>query len=284
VTAQPGILAPLAAAGRYVALSLAPGASPHALLDSLRKIHIDESIVIGLAEPLVRIAGLHAFPAMPGPVAIPSTQAAVWVHVRAEDHGHSLRALRHVLAALGEAVRVEEDVLGFRHDIGRDLSGFEDGTENPKDEAAHAAAICADGSSFVAAQRWVHDLASLERLDNRARDALIGRNLETNEELADAPPHAHIKRAQQESFEPPAFMIRRSMPYGTTREHGLYFVAYVSELAKFERMLVRMTGADDGLVDGLFQFSRPVSGGYYWCPPVDGRHLAVSELQQRTRQ
>jgi hypothetical protein len=24
-----------------------------------------------------------------------------------------------------------------------------------------------------------------------------------------------------------------------------------------------------GVVDGLFTFSRPVTGGYYWCPPLD---------------
>ena len=29
---------------------------------------------------------------------------------------------------------------------------------------------------------------------------------------------------------------------------------------------------DDGVIDGLFRFTQPVSGAYYWCPPVhDGR-------------
>ena len=36
--------------------------------------------------------------------------------------------------------------------------------------------------------------------------------------------------------------------------------------------LRRMAGLDDGIVDALVGFSRPVSGGYYWCPPLrDGR-------------
>ena len=107
----------------------------------------------------------------------------------------------------------------------------------------------------------------------RARDRLIGRDRETNLELDDAPATAHIKRAQQEAFEPPAFMVRRSMPYGGIGEHGLYFVAYVAALATFEGVLRRMVGLDDGIVDSLFELSRPVSGGYYWCPPVgdDGR-------------
>ena len=30
--------------------------------------------------------------------------------------------------------------------------------------------------------------------------------------------------------------------------------------------------AEDGIVDGLFRFTRPLTGGFYWCPPVaDGR-------------
>jgi len=41
----------------------------------------------------------------------------------------------------------------------------------------------------------------------------------------------------------------------------------------FERMLRRMCGLEDGIVDALFVFSRPTTGGYYWCPPLknDGR-------------
>jgi putative iron-dependent peroxidase len=34
-----------------------------------------------------------------------------------------------------------------------------------------------------------------------------------------------------------------------------------------------MMGLEDGIVDALLSFARPVSGGYYWCPPLkeDGR-------------
>ena len=44
----------------------------------------------------------------------------------------------------------------------------------------------------------------------------------------------------------------------------------MSEYGWFE--LYCMPELDDGIVDACFRFSRPVSGGYYWCPPVtDGR-------------
>jgi putative iron-dependent peroxidase len=105
-------------------------------------------------------------------------------------------------------------------------------------------------------------------MSERARDHVVGRSRRTNEELADAPASAHVKRTAQESFDPPAFMLRRSMPYGTVREHGLYFVAFGATLDPFERALRRMAGLDDGIVDGLLGFSRAASGGYYWCPPL----------------
>lgn len=275
---QPAVLAPVAAAGRYVVLGLEPRAAIVPLVARLGQVAIDDAIVVGIGEPLVRavgvqVAGLRTFPALSAAsLAIPSTQGALFVHVRGDDQGELLRRVRRVLAGLGDGLRIEEDIVAFRHLTGHDLSGYEDGTENPVDAAAVAAAIDPDGASFVAVQRWIHDLGEIERKSSTERDALMGRNLETNVELADAPPSAHVMRAAQESYEPTAFMVRRSMPYGTVGEHGLYFVAFGRSLDAYERVLTRMAGHEDGIVDGLFQFSRPVSGGYYWCPPVrDGR-------------
>ena len=36
----------------------------------------------------------------------------------------------------------------------------------------------------------------------------------------------------------------------------------------FEALLQRMVGADDGIADALFSFTHPVTGSYFWCPPV----------------
>ena len=43
-------------------------------------------------------------------------------------------------------------------------------------------------------------------------------------------------------------------------------------------MMRRMAGCDDGIVDGLFTFSRPITGGYYWCPPIEGGRVDLSLL------
>ena len=282
---QPGILAPVPATGRFLTLGVHPDADPRAALARLQSWPLGPSTVIGLGDPLLRglgarIEDLRAFPAVSGVgSAYPSTQAALWAFLGDGDPGASLLRARALLGLLGDAFFVAEEVLAYRYAEGRDLSGYEDGTENPRDERAVAVAIVdgqgegRDGASFVAVQRWVHDLARLERLAPEARDAVVGRARVSNEELEDAPASAHVKRAAQERFDPPAFMVRRSMPWGDTREHGLYFVAYAATLDPFERVLRRMAGLDDGVVDGLSRFTRAVSGGYYWCPPLVAERL-----------
>ena len=72
--------------------------------------------------------------------------------------------------------------------------------------------------------------------------------------------------------------MRRSMPFAESTGEGLMFVAFGKSFDAFDVQLRRMAGLEDGVTDGLFQFSRPVSGGYYWCPPLDAGHLDLSAL------
>jgi len=48
----------------------------------------------------------------------------------------------------------------------------------------------------------------------RSLAAMFGRRRDDNEEIADAPPSAHVKRTAQESFEPEAFVLRRLSAIG----------------------------------------------------------------------
>ena len=107
---------------------------------------------------------------------------------------------------------------------------------------------------------------------------MMGRDLESNDELDDAPPSAHVKRTAQEDYDPPAFMWRRSMPWAGAGKEGFEFIAYGESLDRFERVMRRMAGLDDGIVDALFTFSRPVTGAYYWCPPVAAGRLDLRAL------
>jgi len=286
---QAGILLPPPPAARYLEFALRPGTAQPAAKSALAAIldgdaRIDgTSAVVGLGASLVElldlhIAGLRVFPILSASgLEIPSTPHALWIWLRGEDRGELVHRTRRIVAALAYAFTVSQITDAFVYDGGRDLTGYEDGTENPKSEAATEAAIVgADaslgppGSSFAAVQLWQHDLARFSAMDRRQQDFAVGRNRVTNEELADAPPSAHVKRTAQESFDPAAFVVRRSMPWSDSLREGLMFVAFGATLDSFERQLRRMAGLDDGIVDGLFAFTRPLSGSYYWCPPVVG--------------
>ncbi len=124
----------------------------------------------------------------------------------------------------------------------------------------------------------MHDLDHMKSLPQDDQDNIIGRRLSDNEELDDAPDSAHVKRTAQESFEPEAFVVRRSMPWADDSGEGLMFVAFGKSHDAYEAQMRRMAGEDDGITDGLFRMSRPISGSYFWCPPVTDGKLDLSAI------
>lgn len=286
---QPGILAPLPALGRSLTFRLAPRADPRAALRRLGEGFVPGWGVVGLGEPLARaldreVPGLRTFPGLAGPACtVPSTQQALWIFLRGDDRGALFDVTKRIESLIEGALPLVDALDTFTYAGGRDLTGYEDGTENPRGDAAAAAALVSTGeglagSSFVAVQRWAHDLRRFRGFPPERRDETIGRRADTNDEIEEAPQSAHVKRSAQESYHPPAFMLRRSMPWATGLEQGLEFIAYGDSLDRFERVLRRMAGLDDGIADALFSFSRPVTGGYYWCPPVAGGRIDLRRL------
>ena len=282
--AQPAILAERPPVGRTLLFRIAPQSDVPSALRRLRDGLSVDCGTVAIGEPLAlalkkRVDGLRTFPAMSGPAcSVPSTQEALCFMLRGPDRGIVFDLTQTIFDLLGDAFLLVDSNDTFTYHGGRDLTRFEDGTENPKGEDAAAAALREDGSGFLVVQRWVHDLSRFRNLDEGDRELLIGRRAESNDEIEDAPPSAHIKRTEQESFDPPMFMLRKSMPWANATQEGLEFIAHVKDLDVFEIMMRKMVGQDDGIVDGLFTFSRPVTGGYYWCPPVAGDRLDLSSL------
>ncbi len=277
---QSGILEPLPQQAIFIEFQLKPGSDAQEVLDQLSLLDIDEKIVVGLGQGLVSAVGktadgLRAFPAFDGPgCEVPSTQASLWCWLRGIDRGELFHRARKFAGIFASNMRVSKITNCYKYAGGLDLSGYEDGTENPVDQEAVAAAIVAPdagvlaGSSFVAVQNWLHDFEVLDRLPVSETDDIIGRHKSDNEEFAEAPVSAHVKRTAQESFDPEAFIVRRSMPWNEGLEGGFMFVAFGASLDAYEVQLKRMAGLEDGIVDGLFKFTTPVSGSYFWCPPV----------------
>ncbi|MBE2260015.1 MAG: Dyp-type peroxidase [Rhodobacteraceae bacterium] len=290
-TPQAGILQPLPPLARYQCFALQAPAAAGDGLRALRELADGEATVVGLGHSLVsvlagEIDGLHSFPALAGRgLELPATPAALWVWLRGDDRGELLHRARRIENTLAPAFALDDTRDAFVHAGGRDLSGYEDGTENPTGDAALAAAIVAAdgrpelaGSSFVAVQRWAHDFARLAGMSAEEQDLAIGRRRLDNQEIDDAPASAHVKRTAQESFTPEAFVLRRSMPWADGTRAGLMFVAFGASLDAFEAQLRRMVGIDDGIVDALFRFTRPESGAYFWCPAMTNGRLDLSPL------
>lgn len=287
---QSGILADVPRLARYLTFSIKAEASPGVSLQSLASTISDDDAVIGLGQSLLNslekeIEGLKIFPSYSGPgFDVPSTPASLWVWLRGDDRGELLHRSLEIQQQLLDSFELQNVIDAFQYKDSRDLTGYEDGTENPKGEEAVNAAIVQgggaglDGSSFVAVQQWIHDLEHFRAMPVSDQDNTIGRRISDNEEIEEAPESAHVKRAAQEDFEPEAFIVRRSMPWADASKAGLVFVAFGHSVDAYEALLKRMVGQDDGTVDALFNFTHPVSGSYFWCPPTKNGQIDLSAI------
>lgn len=287
---QPGILDGETHLARYMTFSINDSAEVKQTLKNLAgniDLHCN---VLGIGESLAKlleknISGLRNFSAQTGPgVSIPSTPAALWIWLRGNDRGELFHRSRQMEKILQPGFQLTDTTDAFQYDGNRDLSGYEDGTENPEGDEAIAAAIVQntgtslDGSSFVAVQKWQHNFEALNSMTTKERDDIIGRHIADNEEFDEAPESAHVKRSAQESFEPEAFILRRSMPWAEGINGGLMFVAFGKTFDAFEAILNRMLGQEDGITDALFQFTIAETSAYYWCPPIKDDKLDLSLL------
>jgi porphyrinogen peroxidase len=208
----------------------------------------------------------------------PARQHDLWVWINGSSQDVVFEHARAAAGAIRTVANLANEQAGFVHRNSRDLTGFIDGTANPTLLEAPAAALVPDGrpgagGSHVLAMRWVHDLEAFDALPVPEQERVIGRTKDASIELDEEhkPANAHIARVEIEDAAGNELPIyRRSVPYGTVAEHGLYFVAFSAERSRYDRMLDRMFGLhEDGLHDRLIEFSRPVSAAYYYAPPLN---------------
>jgi putative iron-dependent peroxidase len=229
-----------------------------------------QDVPAGLApfEPIGRPGGHHA----------PASQHDLWLWINGSSADVVFEHTRAAAAAIETVAELANEQVAFVHRDSRDLTGFIDGTANPTLLEAPAAALVPDGEpgaggSHVMVIRWIHDLDAFGALPVEEQERVFGRTKADSTEFDDdvKPPTAHIARVEIEDeagVELPIY--RRSVPYGNVAEHGLYFVAFSADRTRFDTMLGRMFGvADDGLHDRLMDFTRPVSGAFYYAPPLN---------------
>jgi putative iron-dependent peroxidase len=244
-----------------------------------------DDVVIGLGQSLLlavgaEVPGSAVFERLQhGRHTMPATPHALWTLVPGASSSAVFETADRLKRLLAPHLRVAEATTLFAYRQGRDLTGYVDGSANPHGDEAWAAALVPEGpfagGSFALVQRWLHFRERFAALPQAARDDTIGRTLADDEEMDDAPRSAHIKRTEQEDYDPPAFMLRRSMPWGDARRNGLQFIAFMSDLAKAQRMLRRMMGLEDGLPDALLGHSQAETGAFYFVPPLAQGRLVL---------
>jgi porphyrinogen peroxidase len=289
---QAHILKPVPAHALHLVFALRANADRAMAIGELQTLLAqsgDEALVLGLGHSLcskLRLGAPNALKAFSAhersKVKMPQTHGDVWIWLRSAlndvsglEQGKLLARQRRVVQTLASVFDLSSCEVCFRHGEGRDLTGYEDGTENPKGKKALAAAIAADGSSFVALQKWQHQWHKIDAMSEQQRNHAIGRVRTSNDEIESAPESAHVKRTAQEDFTLSdgslGFSLRRSMPWSDGQHSGLMFTSIGKNFEAFEAQLAKMTGAVDGITDALFKMSKPVSGAYFWCPPVGHR-------------
>ncbi len=207
---------------------------------------------------------------------VASTQRDVWVWAHGPSAGVVFDAVRSAALALRSVGEVVLDQAGWPYRDLRDLTGFVDGTENPTSDESRGVALLPDGEpgaggSHAITMRWVHDLDGWERLDVAEQEGVIGRTKAESVELDDAlrPETSHVSRMVVEEDGEELEIYRRSIPYGGIAEHGLYFVAFSADPHRFDRMLARMFGVEDGVSDRLTEFSRTTSASAWFVPSLE---------------
>jgi porphyrinogen peroxidase len=212
----------------------------------------------------------------------PATQHDAWLWISGAEPDVTWQSAHAAVLAVADAANVATEQQAFTYLGGRDITGFIDGTANPQVRRAADVAVippghAGEGGSHVLTMRWVHDLVAFNQLSVTEQQRVFGRTKADSVELSDAekPPTAHIARVEVSEAGKELEIFRRSVPYGTAEEHGLYFVAFSAERSRYDRMLAHMFGtAADGVRDHLTDFSRPVTGAYYFAPSLN----ALNEL------
>lgn len=213
----------------------------------------------------------------------PSTPGDLLVHLKADQMDLCYEVGTKFMTGLGDAVTTVDEVHGFRYFDLRDLIGFVDGTENPTgqdaiDTITVAARDDADfaGGSYVAIQRYVHDLRQWDALPVEEQEKAIGRSKLENIEMADdvKPSNSHIALNSLEDENGNALQIvRDNMPYGTASgpgDTGTFYIAYSATPDITDAMLRRMfIGEPAGNHDRLLDFTTAVTGVQFFAPTVD---------------
>jgi putative iron-dependent peroxidase len=207
---------------------------------------------------------------------MPATQYDVWIWIAGSANDLVFDQTTAVIQALTDVAQLATELTGWSYLHSRDLTGFEDGTENPPLAEAPGIACVPDGipgagSSVVLVQKWRHYSAGWNELSVEEQEKVIGRTKPASIELAEdvMPADSHVSRTVITDDGEELHIFRRNVPYGNVRNHGTYFVGFSREQSRLVRMLEQMAGIGDGVRDALTRYTTPLTGAYYVVPSLE---------------
>ena len=225
--------------------------------------------------------GIRTFDGIDGDHPAPATGGDLFLHLNSGFADLNYEVANNWLGPIKNELQVIHEQACTRYLDERDLTGFIDGTENPKDAETRKEVALLDisdntrmlaGSSFVFVQGYEHKLNKWRELTVLQQEYVIGRTKEASLELTEnrKPPTAHISRVVIEEDGEELEIVRHSMPYFSIEgAKGLIFVAYTNTLDTIEKMLARMYGKTDQLHDNLMDYTTPTTGAMFFTPSIE---------------
>jgi porphyrinogen peroxidase len=289
-TPQGGIFALGDAAHGFFEFSLRPGADPATAVTALVAVREPRATVgganrvIGVRPSLWRALSpddaselVHDFDR---PIegsdgySMPATQADIWVWFSAASYDIVFDMGTEAVAVLAPYAELVREQRGWSYRHNRDLTGFEDGTENPTLDEAPEIALVPEGQPGAAGtvllfQVWKHPRKAFTALSQDVQEAVIGRTKRDSIELDDAhmPADSHVSRTTLVVDGAERDIFRRNVPYGTVSDHGTLFIGFSADQTRLQRMLEQMAGIG-GPRDALTRYTTVLTGAYYFVPSI----------------
>lgn len=274
----------------YLEFLMLPGIDPRSLVTAAADIHEPRTTVggvnfaVGFRPSLWRALAPEDTPADakdfdrpyvgPDGFTMPATQCDLWLYFSGASYDIVWESARGAIDALRKVAKLTTDIDGWQYRHSRDLTGFEDGTENPTlmeapDVALVPAGMAGEGASVLLFQKWRHEF-TWEKLTVEQQERAMGRTKADSIEFSEdtMPVDSHVSRAKDVVDGEERDIFRRNTPYGNVREFGTVFVGFSAEQSRLDRMLVRMAGIEGGIRDALTRFTTPLTGAYYVVPSI----------------
>ncbi|MFC5139932.1 Dyp-type peroxidase [Actinomycetospora rhizophila] len=283
--AQSGILALGTSSHAYLEFDRLPGTTDRALVEAVAELTATvkttgaTGLVAGLRPELWAAVqpdeapDAHGYDAPvvgPDGFTMPATQHDLVLWATGGGRSIVFDATTHAVAALAGVAGLADETVAWSHHHDRDLTGFEDGTENPP--AAEAVGVVTipegepgAGGSVLLLQKWVHDSSTWYALERSVQEDVIGRTKPDSVELDPKPDDAHAARTDQDTY---GHIFRRNTAWGDTAAHGTMFVGFCAQQGPLAAMLDAMAGID-GPRDALTRYTSALTGAYYVVPPAD---------------